>query len=89
MGGTAKMAIALALSLALGGCSTAQVAEAAQQTRYEVEVLDDDSYTLGLSVVTDTETGQRWLVAYTKEGGVQMENMGRDSITAMSQDGGE
>ena len=85
----AAMAAILTLALLLTGCSTTQVAEAAQQTRYEVEIVDSDSYALDLRVVTDTETGQRWLVAFTTEGGVQVENMGRESVTAMSDDDGE
>ena len=82
-------ALALALTLALGGCSTTEVAEATQGRRYEVEELNEHSMSLVIRVVTDTETGQRWLVASTTEGGVQIASMGRDIDSIPSNDDGE
>lgn len=58
-------------ALATCGCSTTEVAEA--QGRYRHETV---SISLAcIEVVTDTETGQRWLVASEPDGGVAIEPM--------------
>lgn len=70
--------LALLLATAAAGCSDTQVAEAAQSKRYEIEVVY--SWSPSVEVVTDTETGRRWLIATNSAGGVAIEPMdGGDS----------
>ena len=73
-----KAAVATSLALLLAsaavGCSDAQ---AAQGRRYKMEPVGVE-WGLSIHVVTDTETGDRWLVASMSSGGVSIEPMGED-----------
>ncbi len=84
---TIAVVAAIALCAATYGCGTTELAEA-RSSRYEVEAL-----AMGwrgyAEVVTDTETGQAWLVAWTDAGGVAIERMSPYVQVGMSDDRGE
>lgn len=77
----------LLFALLTVGCGTTEVAEA-RSSRYEVEALAMDWHGYA-DVVTDTETGQAWLVAWTDAGGVAIERMSPYVQVGMSDDRGE
>ena len=78
---------AIALCAAMYVCSTTEVAEASG-IRYETEALGMGWHGYA-EVVTDTETGQAWLVAWTDAGGVAIERMSPYVSVGMSDDRGE
>lgn len=72
MEGIKKVVVALCLVLGLAGCTCtlaacgADVAEAQQDSRF---VVDECGYKhLFVTTMTDTETGQKWVVVATYEG---------------------
>lgn len=81
---TIAVAAAIALCAATYGCSTAEVSG----RRYETESLATGWHGYA-EVVTDTETGQAWLVAWTDAGGVAIERMSPYVQVGMSDDRGE
>ena len=84
---TIAVAAAIALCASTYGCSTTEVAEASG-SRYETETLAMGWHGYA-EVVTDTETGQAWLVAWTDTGGVAIERMSPYVSVGMSDDRGE
>ena len=54
------VAIASAM-IAVCGCSSVEIAEAAQQRRFTVSEADNDKVFLDTAVITDTETGCQYL----------------------------
>lgn len=74
-----KIAVAAALALAVttGACSASETAGAETNSRYTSELVEHDTSTmLSAYVITDTETGDRWLVAASYHGSVCIEQMG-------------
>jgi len=84
---TIAVAAAIALCAATYGCGSTPVAEASG-SRYETEALSMGRHGYA-EVVTDTETGQAWLVAWTDVGGVAIERMSPYVSVGMSDDRGE
>lgn len=62
------------LTMATFGCDSPDVAEAKVQSRYQVERING-GFSAELDVVTDTETGRRWLFGFGTNGGVTLEPM--------------
>ena len=86
----ATISVAL-VSAVLGGCGRKAEADQgpAKSARYECEDLVHGYYAISLVVVSDTETGESWLVAAGADGGVAIERMTTDVEDGASQDGGE
>lgn len=66
--------IALLIAWALG-LSDDEDTSCKPPTRYVSEPVDTECYGMDVQVVTDTQTGMRWLVADSHGGGVAIEPM--------------